>query len=64
MKKVLPLNLLFLALASHMASGASHIFGSRRQMAQGISSIPGTTGWSGTGTVVGPAGYDTTSGTP
>ena len=61
MKKVLPLNLLFLALASHMASGAL-IFSDLATDGSGNFVNPGTTGWSGTGTVVGPAGYNTTSG--
>ena len=61
MKKVFPLNLLFLALASHMASGAL-LFNDLATDASGNFVNPGTTGWSGTGTVVGPAGYNTTSG--
>jgi len=61
MKKVLPLNLLFLALASHMASGAL-VFNDLGTDGSGNFINPGTTGWSGTGTVVGAAGYNTTSG--
>ena len=61
MKKVLPLNLLFLALASHMASGAL-IFKDLGTDGSGNFINPGTTGWSGTGTVVADAGYDTVSG--
>ena len=61
MKKVFPLNLLFLALASHMASGAL-IFSDLATDGSGNFVNPGTTGWSGTGTVVGPAGFGTTSG--
>ena len=61
MKKVFPLNLLFLALASHMASGAL-IFKDLGTDGSGNFINPGTTGWSGTGTVLADAGYDTVSG--
>ena len=61
MKKSLSLKLLILALTSQMASGAL-LFRDLATDASGNFVNPGTTGWSGTGTVVGPAGYDTTSG--
>ena len=61
MKKVFPLNLLFLALASHMASGAL-LFNDLATDASGNFINPITTGWSGTGTVVGAAGFGTVSG--
>ena len=61
MKKSFSLKLLILALTSHMASGAL-LFNDLATDASGNFVNPGTTGWSGTGTVVGPAGFGTTSG--
>lgn len=61
MKKSFSLKLLILALTSQLASGAL-IFSDLATDASGNFVNPGTTGWSGTGTVVGPAGYNTTSG--
>jgi len=60
-KKSFSLKLLILALTSQLASGAL-IFSDLATDASGNFVNPGTTGWSGTGTVVGPAGYNTTSG--
>ena len=61
MKKSFSLKLLILALTSQLASGAL-IFSDLATDASGNFVNPGTTGWSGTGTVVGPAGYNTTTG--